>query len=139
MNDFYVYILAYPDGRVFYVGKGTANRIIDHEREARNGGNSERCTTIRDIWAQDGQVLKRKLYQNLSEQDALAIESVLIDLFDRANLANGQSGHKQVPTLPKRKAPKKESPRIIGYKSHSYVKDGLYFEDCEPIYEEVAV
>lgn len=45
----YVYIYAYPDGRVFYVGKGKGNRILDHEAEARKGINSRKCDIIRSI------------------------------------------------------------------------------------------
>lgn len=40
MSSFYVYTLAYPDSKVFYVGKGTGKRIDDHEREARKGVQS---------------------------------------------------------------------------------------------------
>jgi len=30
----YVYTLAYPDRKIFYVGKGQRNRIDEHEQEA---------------------------------------------------------------------------------------------------------
>ncbi len=33
-QHFYVYLLMYPDGISFYVGKGTGKRVFDHEREA---------------------------------------------------------------------------------------------------------
>lgn len=135
MNSFYVYILAYPDGKVFYVGKGTGKRIDCHEYEAKSGGTSEKCVIIRDIWTQGRQVLKKKLYRNLSEEDALAIESILIHLFDRANLANEQDGQKR--NLPRAKFSKPAKRKIVGFKRHAYQKDGLFFEDCEPIYEEV--
>ncbi len=136
-NDYYVYIYAYPDGCVFYVGKGRGSRINDHERDARNDVQSDKCIIIRSIWEQGGQVLKRKLYTNLSEQDALAIEAVLIALFDRANLANEQSGCTKNGLI-KRKLSKSMSPKIIGYKHHTYQKDGLFFEDSIPIYEKLA-
>jgi len=35
-KTYYVYTYAFPDGRVFYVGKGCNARIDDHEREARH-------------------------------------------------------------------------------------------------------
>ncbi len=92
-SDYYVYTYAYPDGRVFYVGKGRGNRMWDHERDARNGVQSEKCDIIREIHAQGGKVFKKQLYTYLSEQDAIAIEAILIALFGRAELANKQSGH----------------------------------------------
>lgn len=136
MNDFYVYTLAYPNGTVFYVGKGKGDRIKQHEHDARHEKTSEKCEIIRDIWAQGGQVLKRKLYINLSEQDALAIEAIIIALFDRANLANGQGGHTKV--LVHRKPAKRKPPKIIGFKTRTWVENGLYNEASEPIYEEVS-
>jgi uncharacterized protein len=35
-KPFYVYVLHNPDGAPFYVGKGVAERILQHEAEARN-------------------------------------------------------------------------------------------------------
>lgn len=50
-KDYYTYMLAYPDGTPFYIGKGRGNRIYQHEEEARNGGQLERhiIMAIRDI------------------------------------------------------------------------------------------
>lgn len=72
-NDYYVYTYAYPDGKVFYVGKGHGNRIDHHEREAKSGVDSEKCAIIRQIWADGKQVLKKKIYENLSEEDAFSL------------------------------------------------------------------
>src|SRR5258708_12012279 len=36
IEGWYVYILRRPDGRPFYVGKGKAYRVFDHENEARH-------------------------------------------------------------------------------------------------------
>ncbi len=93
-TDFYVYSLAYPDGRVFYVGKGCKQRINFHEYEARIGHQCNRCDIIRAIWDQGRQVIKRKEYVQLSEEEAYRLESQLIDTCGIALLINRQSGHK---------------------------------------------
>lgn len=89
----YVYTLAYPDGRVFYVGKGMRDRIDCHEREARNGNKSYKCNVIRKIWAQGEQVVKTKLAYFESHSEALAYEVALIFFMDGlTNLTYGGEG-----------------------------------------------
>ena len=95
MNDFYTYELAYPEsmgGAVFYVGKGRGNRINDHERDARFGRMTLNCRIIRRILAQGEQIVKRKVYENLSEEEAFAHEIQLIAHYGRENLANMKEG-----------------------------------------------
>lgn len=56
----FVYHLVDPrDGEVFYVGKGRADRLRQHEREAELGTLTEKCQRIRDIWAAGKQVEMR--------------------------------------------------------------------------------
>ena len=88
MGNYYVYEQAYPDdfldqelaGTVFYVGKGTGNRIDFHE-EAASGkhydANQQKCAIIREIQAQGKQVVKRKVYETDVEQDAYLYEWIL--------------------------------------------------------------
>ena len=76
----YVYTLAYPDGHVFYIGKGTRNRIHFHEREAQHGIKSHKCNTIRKIWASGGQVVKRKIAYFATHDEAITLEIALIFL-----------------------------------------------------------
>jgi hypothetical protein len=77
-NTFYVYTLAYPDGTVFYVGKGRSRRIDAHEREARKGVQSTKCDIIRGIWRDGEQVVKAKVSESLSHHEAMSYEEQLI-------------------------------------------------------------
>jgi hypothetical protein len=89
----YVYTLAYPDGKVFYVGKGTGHRIRGHEKEARKGARSYKCNVIRKIWAAGEQVLKTKLTFFKTHEEAYEYEIALIFFMDGlTNLTYGGRG-----------------------------------------------
>jgi excisionase family DNA binding protein len=93
---YYVYTLTRPNGEVFYVGKGTGDRIDQHEHEAELGYRTEKCDVIRQIWSEGGQVVKRKVYETTVERDALLYEWSLLNLvYGRENLTNQSSGHEQ--------------------------------------------
>lgn len=93
----YVYTLSYPDGRVFYVGKGRGDRILDHEAQAKRGVKSEKCDIIRDIWRQGGEVVKRKVAFFESDEEAQVYEQALISsLGGLTNIAPGSSRIKAV-------------------------------------------
>ncbi len=47
--DHYVYGLCLDNGAVFYVGKGIRDRALDHEKQARQGEQSEKSDYIRYI------------------------------------------------------------------------------------------
>lgn len=87
-SGFYVYTLARPDGRVFYVGKGRGKRIDAHESQARHGKLSKKCNIIRKIWASGGQVEKAIVFRTESEREALDYEIRLIASFTSGELAN---------------------------------------------------
>lgn len=99
-TTFYVYVLCRPDGRPFYVGKGSGTRYLDHEGEARIGHKCHKCNTIRKIWQAGGQVVYLTKLTTESEQEAYDEEKRLIALYGRKNLTNatdggeGQSGRK---------------------------------------------
>ncbi len=89
---YYVYIHAYPDERIFYVGKGQGNRIFDHEAEARKGVQSHKCNVIREIWLSSGQVIKRKIGFFMTMEAAMNFEGLLIDTIPGlVNKASGQN------------------------------------------------
>ena|SRR5215469_3990924 len=90
----YVYALAYPDGRIFYVGKGVDDRFNDHEREARAGKQSRKCDIIREIWASGEEIIKTKLAFFGMEPDALRYEASLISSL--GGLANISQGRKRI-------------------------------------------
>src|SRR5260370_8113110 len=76
----YVYTYAYPDGRVFYVGKGVRDRIHRHERDAllSRNINPYKENVIRKILADGGRVIKAKLAYFKTHEQALASHIALI-------------------------------------------------------------
>lgn len=87
-RDYYVYTLAYPDGTVFYVGKGSGYRMTQHESEALRGVQSPKCDVIRKIIATGEKILKRKVLEHLTESEALDEERKLIELYGEKHLTN---------------------------------------------------
>lgn len=88
-TTWYVYTYAFPNGTIFYVGKGCHDRINKHEREAQSDCTCKKCCTIRRIWESGNAVQKRIVYETLIEQEALAYENKLINEVDGVeNLTN---------------------------------------------------
>lgn len=73
-KTWYVYTYAYPDSTVFYVGKGTGNRLFTHEKEAKGICGCKKCRTIRAIWASNQPVQIRIVFETLNEAKALSHE-----------------------------------------------------------------
>ena len=81
-KKYYVYLYRYPDemgGHVFYVGKGTGDRILTHEIEAAKGYRGRKCEVIRAIWGNGYQVQKQIVYETDIQQDALIYERASIN------------------------------------------------------------
>lgn len=94
-DKYYVYTLCYPDGTVFYVGKGQGNRIDRHEYEAKRVPliKTHKCNVIRKVWASGGHVVKKKLAHFHTEEDAYIYEIALIFFMNGlTNITNGGKG-----------------------------------------------
>jgi hypothetical protein len=91
-RTYYVYVLARPNGAPFYVGKGTGQRIFEHDKEARRGHNCHKCNIIRKIWSQGKEFQRYTVFATANEQEAYAYERELIALYGRENLANLTDG-----------------------------------------------
>lgn len=100
---YYVYVLCRPDGRPFYVGKGTNRRALEHEAEARRQhpfgeANPFKCNVIRKIIRDGGEIIYRvdAHYDAGAQLACLEREAQLIKLHGRlheggclTNLAGG--------------------------------------------------
>ena len=98
---YYVYLLIDPrDNQIFYVGKGQGNRVFAHAREAEQieDAESEKIEKIKEIIDSGKEVKCYIVRHGLEEEEALRIESVLIDVLGKQNqLTNKVSGHKLNP------------------------------------------
>ena len=101
--QFYVYCLVDPrTNKIFYIGKGHGNRVFNHALDALNENlSSLKLDIIRDIIKNGLNVSYYIIRHGLSKDEALLVESVLIDLLTyegfntESILANIQSGHHQ--------------------------------------------
>lgn len=105
---YYVYAMVNSiDNKVFYIGKGTANRFSSHMSHARKGNRQHVYCKIRKIQDLGGTIIFNKLHEYEDEKEAFAKEIELIASYGRENLTNktnggdGASGYK--PTEETRK------------------------------------
>ena len=92
---YYVYLLRDPKThKVFYVGKGTGNRIFAHINSAISSPlDSDKLDKIRSIQSKGLQVRHSIIRHGLTEKEALEIEASLIDFIGLEGLTNIKSGH----------------------------------------------
>lgn len=105
LGDYYVYGLIDPRSKqIFYIGKGTKNRVFEHEKESMGGPDSEKLKrqTIADIKNAGLEVEKIIINSNLTEEEAFAAEASLINAFNyvsNAGLTNIVAGHHSAEAL----------------------------------------
>jgi hypothetical protein len=92
---FYVYLLIDPaTDKVFYVGKGTGNRIFAHINSAiASPLESDKLDKIRSIQLQGLHVKHSIIRHGLTEKEAFEVEAALIDFIDIRELTNAVLGH----------------------------------------------
>lgn len=92
----YVYMLVDPrDKNIFYVGKGSGDRILHHEREAEGEHEPDpKLERIKSIKNEGAEVQYYILRHGLDEHSSLMVESCAIDLlaFRGVNLTNKVKG-----------------------------------------------
>lgn len=96
-EDFYVYVYIDPrNNEEFYYGKGRGSRKNAHHLDK---SDSEKAQRIRDILREDMRPIIKIIARNLSEHDALLIESTLIWKLGRSitNIASGRFTEKFRP------------------------------------------
>lgn len=99
LGDFYVYGLIDPrTDKVFYIGKGTGNRVFEHEKESLSNPDSDKLKlkTISEIVSEGLEVKKIIINSNLTENEAFAAEASLINIFNYISdieLTNIVAGH----------------------------------------------
>ena len=71
----------------FYIGKGTKNRVFEHEKESLGSPDSEKLKlkTIADIKNAGFEVEKIIINSNLTEEEAFAAEALSVDEYERIN------------------------------------------------------
>lgn len=101
MARFYVYTLARPSGKIFYVGKGWGDRAEEHIREARAGDcHCRKCRIIRGILQTGKSVVIDKVFRTDDEREAFARERELTQELSRTYYLCNKSNNSNPRNLP---------------------------------------
>ncbi len=105
MNKFYVYALVDPrNEQIFYIGKGSKKRHLQHVKEYLKTSNSKN-DVIERIISSNLEVKYKIIAEGLNEEAAYLLEEILIERFGRiviktGNLTNLEPGGKwQYPKI----------------------------------------
>lgn len=91
---YYVYLLKTPQDTVFYVGKGTGNRVYAHVNDALESPvSTDKLDLIRQIHKDGGEVKHLIHRHGMTEDQAFEVEAALIDVYHLDELKNAVSGH----------------------------------------------
>ena len=97
MKKYYVYYLIDPrDKKVFYIGKGTKQRMYQHEKDVRAGrlphGNKSLFIHIKEIIDLNKKIIYAKKFETNNEERAYLKEQEHIRLHGIGNLTNVVGG-----------------------------------------------
>lgn len=93
--DYYVYLLMDPENdQVFYIGKGTGNRIFSHINESiQHETPNDRLDKIRAIHSKGLEVKHVVHRHGLTEKEAFEVEAAMIDLIGLSGITNQVLGY----------------------------------------------
>jgi len=93
IEKYYVYSLDDPrTGKPFYIGKGSKNRMYDHEKEVKLKPNHPKCQKIKEIVDSGHKVVYRKIKYFADEVKAYEYEAKIIKQIGKENLTNIADG-----------------------------------------------
>lgn len=107
---------------MFYVGKGTKNRIDDHEKEAKKGVCSHKCNKIRSL----PYILKQKIALFNDEQEAYDFETERIAFYGLKNLTNVVAGGQGAFSLRLKRLEYKKRKNIKQKSAKEILINGMY-------------